>query len=171
MRDGTSDDSTEIYLQRYISTAIERTKNKHAAVDRLESDARKDKLLWRLLTEPLLRMACQQAIDNFVAGVVKKEPAKSNPEPEPIQVDQRGDRLRFAANSLMGFRLLDGLPLGHAMRSDIVETAASYTRIANSKKRRAKWLTLIADEMPGDKVVGEVFTEDDLKAFKKEAKL
>lgn len=163
-----TDDANEVYLRRYISTAIKRTKTKQDAVDRLESEARKDKLLWRMLTEPFLRQACQLAIENFATPPTGKS-SKPVRQSEPAQ-DQCGARLRFAADSLMGFRLLDGLPLGHAMKGDVVATAALYNRIADSKRRRAKWLTLIADKMPDNKVVGAVFTEGDLKRLKKEAR-
>jgi hypothetical protein len=163
----TTVDSNEVYLRRYTSAAIKRTKTKQAAVDWLESEARKDKFLWRMLTEPFLREACQLAIENFTAPSTGKS-SKPVRQPEPAQ-DQCGARLRFAADSLMEFRLLEGLPLGHAMKGDVVATAASYNRIAQSKMVRAKWLTLIAEKMPDNKTVGDLFTEKDLKRFMKEA--
>jgi hypothetical protein len=163
-----TDDSNEVYLRRYISTAIKRTKTKQAAIDRLESEARNDKFLWRMLTEPFLRQACQLAVENFTTPSTGKSSKPAHPS-KPVHQDQCGARLRFAADSLMEFRLLEGLPLGHAMKSDVVATAASYNRIAQSKMVRAKWLTLIAEKMPDNKTVGDLFTEKDLKRFMKAA--
>jgi hypothetical protein len=169
MRDGTTENSNMVFLKRSVSEAIEKTRDSQTAVSFLEDAARKDKLLWRLLTDPFLRQACQQAIDDYVPIKIKEHgKKKEKKEKKPIQQDQRGKRLRHAAASLMDFRLLDGLPLGSAMKGDVLATAASYDRVAKSKARRGQWLAAIADGMPDDRPVSEVFTETDLKRFMRE---
>lgn len=148
-----------------------------SAVDLLEAAVRKDFELRMVLTDPLIRGACSDAVRAQIRTERKSSwtsqpkalpsPAKT-PAGEPAAQVARVTKL--AEGNLLMFPLPGGKRLQDASRKEITEAADFYEKQSDDMGTKARWLRLVAQSLPGRKTVGEVLTDDRLRELQAEAK-
>ena len=148
-----------IPLGRYVSDAVEASDDAPSAIKILESWARENSALFKLLTGPYLFQACQECVGHRYRD--KRSTIWNQ--------DSTGKRVLDHANMLLEFPLLDGGSLRHAKKDEVLATAGFYDTQAIDMKFKAVWLRAIAAKL-GKKTVEQVFDNSGLRKLQQELK-
>lgn len=73
------------------------------------------------------------------------------------------------AETLLAFPLLGGRHLRDAKRPEVLAAAEFYERQAGDMAEKGRWLHLVAGRITGARKVGDVLTEEQLRALRTEA--
>ena len=140
------------------------------ASKRMEQAVRSNRGLRDRLTDPLIAEACYAAVSAQCRA--ERRRIWSPPASTVARAARDGARrvARLAADSLLAFPLPGGLKLGEATRAEIVNAAGFFERQAGDMAHKARWLTLVAQAMPGRKKASQVLTEERLRELQQEAR-
>ena len=134
------------------------------ATNLLQARVESDMDLYKQLLGHLVRQACYGEVDRLRRRHNQK--CVGTPQPPP---ERERDRLRASATSLYNFKLLRGVSLGEATRSQILETANFYKKQADSMKGTADWLFSVASKLSATKKVKNQLSLEELWRLRKEA--
>jgi hypothetical protein len=139
-----------------------------AAVDAMLERIVSDDELFKTLTTPMLRNACQLAIYGVMAARRRRSFGGGRPRSKKAAKKAIKARARVIKTRLMQFPLSDGTPLGKATYSQIVNTAQLYLKRATTLGHEGRWLMLVANVMRSQpkQSVGRVLKERDLAKMK-----
>lgn len=126
-------------------------------VTRVASDWR----LWEALTEDLISGACYDAIRK----VCQQERRKVWLAPNYDAAQQGGRVVHLASGNLLMFPLPGGMYLRDAQRGDVENAAVFYDTQARNMASKAAWLGMIAERLDAHRTVGDVLSEDELRAM------
>lgn len=130
-----------------------------AAALLLEDRIKEHSALMVTLVQPYLADACWKAVQ-------KRLDMARGASDEPEIVQQSPDtsaRLHALADSLLDFRLPNGVLLRDAFSEDLRAAAHWYLSRAHSFGRRGKWLEAVAVQVPRYRVAGDVLDEQQLQ--------
>jgi hypothetical protein len=130
-------------------------------VERVESDGR----LYRLLMDPLVRLACY----NVVSQQIRSKRKAVYKTKQPSKKKAKASVAALAAGNLLDFPLPGGLRLGEATRNDVAAAQAFYASQASDMGHKARWLGMVLHALPKGKKVKDAITPAKLEAFKVEA--
>lgn len=118
----------------------------------------------------LVRAGCRRAVSEVhVGGRSKIWNAPAHVAKDADESD-KGRVVALAAGNLMLFPLPGGKRLGDAKRSDVAFAADVFEVQADDMKIKARWLRLIAGSLRNHDTVAETLTEEELNAFRTEAR-
>lgn len=149
-----------------VGVAIDRGKEDLSrAVKELIKILQEDETVWEEVQQEAVEMWCWEKVRGW---------AQSNRKlawlPPNYDKGGKGERvIRLAEGNveslLSGFRLpIHSLPeLGSANRSMVKEAVAFYREHSVDMMGKARWLDLIAQKLTGNKVVRDVFSEEELR--------
>lgn len=142
----------------------------------LASRVLSDATLFRLIMEPLVELACREAVRACVKSQrrsVWNEPRQGS---APARTTDHNGPARVAAlvagtiAGLMDFPLPGGKRLADATKGEVEAASWSYRAQADDMSIKGRWLALIAKKLSPNDVVRNVLTEDDLTSLRQEAR-
>jgi hypothetical protein len=127
---------------------------------------RADVVLYRALLDRMVETACYEAV-----VTVTQRNRDMVWTPPNYDKGGNGGRVRAlaAGNALMFFPLPGGKLLAHANRREIEEAAAFYGKQAADMTWKARWLSLVAKHVEGNKTVAKCMTEQQLAKLQERA--
>jgi hypothetical protein len=134
----------------------------------LEQSIRADAALCKLLVDPLITLACREA----VAKQQREQRAAiwNPPTVERAKITNEARARILGASNLMMFPLPTiGKALGEATRAEIAEAADFYAKQSNDMAHKARWLTLVSQSVPPGKLAKRALSEDRLRELQREA--
>jgi len=121
------------------------------AASLMEARVRDNKALLAQLVAPYLADACWKAVNRRL-----EETKVPNLEDDPYEAPDTSGRLHALAESLLDFRLPNGILLRDAFAQDIRDAARWYTIRADAFARRGRWLGAVAALVPRGRTAGDV---------------
>jgi len=164
---GAREEIGELSIADVARDALKRAKNDRGrAAGIMARLVRQDVDLYRRLLDPMIELACYEAICK--AGRNRNDAIWTAPN---YDKGGNGERVKAlaAGNALMFFQLPRGPLLIHATRAEVEEAAAFYREQADDMSVKAQWLSMVAKHLTGNKVVGKCLTEEKLRELQEKA--
>jgi hypothetical protein len=160
-------DDKIVISEEAVSVLTEAKGDLPKAVDLFVARVHRDRELRDVLTEPLLRTACYQALIQVHRSRRKAIWYSSQPSAER----ETARVIALAGGtiaSLLDFPLPGGKRLRDATGSEITAAAEFYHSQASDMALKARWLRLVGQSIPHDEVAGKYVTEDELNRIREE---
>lgn len=160
-----TDVAEKMTIAALAAEIMERADDIQHATDLMEREVSRDRELFDELMQPLVRMACYDALRKVAQR--ERRHVWTAPNYTPAG---NGGRVMTAVLNLLDFKLPHNLmPLRDANKDELVEGANWYAQRAGDMAHKSRWLTAIAAKV-GSKTVGEKFTADALAKIQEATK-
>lgn len=156
------------YAREVIRELFDKSENTDEAVKAVKAAARTDEVLYNFLLDPYLDRAARAAVRDTchqTRGNIWRRKYRKQEEQRQSGEKKANQRAKRHALSLMNFPLpIRGNPrLAEATLEMIQESVNFYRGQAANMNDKAAWLERIAKDLPNDKTVAQVYTEQQLK--------
>jgi hypothetical protein len=135
-------------------------------VARMVERVRKNRALFTTLMDPLVESACFREI----GMVCRRERRDIWRAPNYGPADEGARVIQLAAGNLLMFPLPGGKPLGEATKEDVEKAAHFYREQSNDMGHKARWLQIIADRTPPERLVQHVLSDEELRSLQEQTK-
>lgn len=151
--------------------ALEDADGDVAKATRMMEDAVKSSRSLRdALTEPLIKLACYDAVRSASADQRRKSWKPPTEQWVPGKVTGSGRVVQLSKATLLMFPLPGGKALQDAKASDLSAAQSFYQGQSADMAHKARWLQLVAQSIPDGKTVGEVLSDKRLRELQEEAR-